>query len=522
MSVLLIVALPGCVAPWLDQPLREDKELNAVLDAYKKQNAELTARHEAAASQGIGQLAIIKGAGAEETLVTLELDRASLPVVIGRILHEAGVSYVVEPGLLRGAVTSRLTSVPLVRAINALLAPRGLVAVMHDNVLAIREADLDDPVTVQPLAGRKPADKAGAQGQSPAQAARPTAGGGKPGAAAKSEGSATAKPQPKPVVTREVPLLHLDAAMASAFLEGLAKKAATDTDPGLRFSLQPYTNTVFLSGSADAVASAATALRGADRDPAHVVIEVLVVEMGTTGTDELGVDLKNTAKSGTQFTTAFGSLVNPALTYATGVKDPRGLRVQIQMLVSRNKARIIARPYLTTTSGRKAKIEITNDQYLIVQQASGGASIATPQSVSTGVKLEILPHVARDGKVRMDVVVEQSQFAETTNENVATEVAKNLAQTTMEVESGQAILIGGMSQHQSSTSSSGLPWLRNIPFLNIFFSKFDVDSRRQEVLVYLTPYVVWSPDLTSPIPESDAFGPKEPRDLYGTIEGNRE
>jgi type II secretory pathway component GspD/PulD (secretin) len=191
-------------------------------------------------------------------------------------------------------------------------------------------------------------------------------------------------------------------------------------------------------------------------------------------------------------------------------------------LVSTNKARIIARPYLATTSGRKAKIEITKDQYLIVQQASGGASIATPQAVGTGVKLEILPQVARDGKVRMDVSVEQSQFVNPDNDNVATEVARNLAQTTMEVESGQAILIGGTSQHLSTTTNSGLPWLRHVPILNIFFAKFEADSRRQEVLVYLTPYIVWSPDLTPPIPESEAFGPQEPRDLFTPIErGNQ-
>lgn len=481
LGISLAVGLQACVAPSLQEPLRGDKELKAVLDAYKKQNSELAARREGAMAQGIRQLTVTPGVASEGPLVTVELERASLPIVIGRILSEASVSYVVEPGLLRGTVTSRLTNVPLLRAVNVLLEPLGLIAAMRDNVMAIKEREING--------------------------------------AASTEDASASKSQSRPVITKEVALTHLDAAMASAFLEGLAKTVPSDASPGLRFSPQPYTNTVFLSGSPEHVDRAAKALRGADRDPAHGVIEVLVVEMDDGAEEELGTDLKNlTTKSGNQFITAFGSLTNPALTYSEGVKNPRNLRAEIQMLVATNKARIIARPYLATTSGRKAKIEITKDQYVIVQQAVSGAAITAPQAVGTGVKLEILPQVARDGKVRMDVAVEQSQFVNPDNDNVVTEVARNLAQTTMEVESGQAILIGGMSQHLSATSNSGLPWLRHIPFLNILFAKFEADSRRQEVLVYLTPYIVWSPDLTFPIPESDAFGPQEPRDLYTPIE----
>ncbi len=519
LAFLLVAALPGCVAPWLQEPLRENKELNSVLDAYKKQNTEIIARRDALASQGIRLLTVTKSAGSEEPVVTLDLDRASLPIVIGRIFHEAGVSYVVEPNLLHGVVTGRLTNVQLLPAVNALLAHLSLIAGMRDKVVVIKEAESDEPTAAQlkdeqKTVTEKKATKA--RDASPAAAVAASTRVEKPPAASV---SAPAKSQPKPVVTKEVPLTYLDPAAATAFLEGVAKKAASESDPGLQFSLQPYTSTVFLSGSADNVSRAAKALRAADRDPAHVIIEVLVVAFDTEAEEDLGTDLKNfTTRSGTGFMTGFGSTTDKAFTYLTGVKNPRSVKAEIDLLVSRKKARIIARPYLATVSGRKANIAITKDQYLIVQQAVGGASIATPQAVETGVKLEIVPHVARDGKVRMDVSVEQSQFVEQTNENIATEVAKNLAHTTMELESGQAILIGGMSQYASATSSSGLPWLRHIPILNIFFAKFEADSHRQEILVYLVPYIVWSPDLTSPIPEADAFGPKEPRDLSTTIE----
>ena len=141
-AILLAGAVFGCTAPWLQEPLR-NKELNAVLETYKKQNAELAVQRETATNQSIRRLTVTDGVGSEPPLVTVEVDRASLPIVIGRILHEANISYVVEPGLLHGTVTSRLTNVPLLRAINALVEPSGLVATLQDNVMAIKEREIE-------------------------------------------------------------------------------------------------------------------------------------------------------------------------------------------------------------------------------------------------------------------------------------------------------------------------------------------------------------------------------------------
>jgi type II secretory pathway component GspD/PulD (secretin) len=117
----------------------------------------------------------------------------------------------------------------------------------------------------------------------------------------------------------------------------------------------------------------------------------------------------------------------------------------------------------------------------------------------------------------MSVAVEQSTFIEEASNNITTTVDKNKAETTMEVASGQAILIGGLRQHLRTTTNAGLPWLRHIPILNLVFAKFGGEERRQEVLVYITPYI-WRPGLDPPIPEPARFGPKEPRDNLSPIE----
>jgi type II secretory pathway component GspD/PulD (secretin) len=195
----------------------------------------------------------------------------------------------------------------------------------------------------------------------------------------------------------------------------------------------------------------------------------------------------------------------------------RAFSAVINLLVQRGKARVIARPHLAAVSGRKARIEISEDRYIIVQTPAQGAAVNTTQPVQSGVILDITPQVTRDDRVRMALAVEQSSFIDLTPANVTTAVDKNKAETTMEVASGQAILIGGLTQHLRSFVTAGIPWLRHIPLLNLVFARFQSDSRRQEVLVFITPHI-WRPGLDSPIPQPKAFSPQEPRDDFSPLE----
>jgi type II secretory pathway component GspD/PulD (secretin) len=122
--------------------------------------------------------------------------------------------------------------------------------------------------------------------------------------------------------------------------------------------------------------------------------------------------------------------------------------------------------------------------------------------------MSITPTVLADGRVRMVVDVENSEFIDTAeNPSIAVEVDKNKATTIMQVESGQSVIIGGLTFQRTGQSTSGLPWLRHIPLLNIFTSHIRDSTVRQEVLIYVTPYV-WSPDLATPFPLPESFGIK--------------
>lgn len=453
-------------------PLKRDEELAALLSGYHRQNVLVAERRQAQTMQGIKALTVTPAP--EGGVVRADVEGAVLSTVVRRILDESKVAHVIQAPLPFARVTARFDRLPVAQALQHLVEPHDLAVVVRDGVVVLKEADAAPR-------GALPAD----------------------GAAA----------------TREVALRHLDLEGAQRLLDSLYPRSPATGSRRVEFGQQASTNSVTLLGAPADVARAATVLRQADRENAHIVIEALVVEFEASAFERLATTLQNFANQ--QFSglaTAIGSVAGRAVsfTYTRGANNTLAYTAIIDVLVSTQQARLVSRPYLATMSGRAANIQITRDRYVVVQTALQGATVTSAAPVTSGVIMKITPVALPDGRIQMSVDVEDSVFL-SNDVNVSAEVDKNRAATTMQVESGQAIIIGGLVLNQRTGTNAGLPWLRHIPLLNLAFANQEGDERKQEVMIFLTPYL-WTPDLAAPLPAPDAFTIK---DLDGRI-GNTE
>jgi type II secretory pathway component GspD/PulD (secretin) len=334
------------------------------------------------------------------------------------------------------------------------------------------------------------------------------------------EEAATPQPPPAtagesastPDIFRELSLSHLDSAGAADLLNGLYPTSLATGTRSVQFAGQPSTNSVVLSGPADKVNAAAAALARADRAPRHVVIEALVIEFDANALEQVGLDLSGGAKGNFGgVASGFGSLLSRALTFnfASSARNSLAFTAALEALAADDKARLISRPYLAALSGKPASIQITNDRYVIVESAQDGASVATATPIQSGITLNITPTIGDSGVIRMDITVEDSQFIPTVA-NVAVEVDKNQASTTMLVESGQSISIGGLFLNRDTWSNSGLPVLRDIPGLNLLFGKRKRERENQEVIIFITPHI-WQPGVDSPLTFDEQLDRKAPQ-----------
>ena len=109
-----------------------------------------------------------------------------------------------------------------------------------------------------------------------------------------------------------------------------------------------------------------------------------------------------------------------------------------------------------------------------------------------------------DERVRVDLRIEESQFIPTADKNTTAETAKNEVSSSMQVPTGQTIIIGGLALDRQTHSTAGVPLLSRIPFFSMFFAKSTDSRSNSEVVIFLTPRI-WTPDVDLPFVRPDLF-----------------
>lgn len=166
---------------------------------------------------------------------------------------------------------------------------------------------------------------------------------------------------------------------------------------------------------------------------------------------------------------------------------------------------VLSRPQIRAVENHQAFIQI-GQQVPVVDGVSvtpvGSANPVIRQD-QAGIILKVTPRISPDGRVQLDVNAEKSAFnlapgtgvpifTDATNGNVIEAPIKDIttADTTVSVQSGQTIVLGGMITNDQTNVVRKVPWLGDIPILGRLF-RYDLNRhKRKELLVFLTPIVL--------------------------------
>ncbi len=123
---------------------------------------------------------------------------------------------------------------------------------------------------------------------------------------------------------------------------------------------------------------------------------------------------------------------------------------------------------------------------------------STTESVDfldTGTKLSFRPYIGTDGYIRMDIHPKDSS-GELNSQNVPDETSAELV-TNIVVRDGQTVVIGGLFRDKLSTKRTQVPVLGDLPFVGGAFRGRADTIERQEVVVLLTPHIIYEPSQTN-------------------------
>ena len=298
------------------------------------------------------------------------------------------------------------------------------------------------------------------------------------------------------------------------------------------------------------------ALKKLDVARRQVLVEVLLAEVTLTDDLKFGIDWFLRAKGGSllgtqntsgtlptgtfspvsPITTPAGSLSLPATTvatqlgtvanYATGLQlinlTGGEVRAVLQALGTDGKTQVLAAPQVMVLDNEKAEIKVGN-KISVQTQTQTGVSTGTGvvnsfQYLDTGVLLGVTPRINSGGMVTLEINQEVSAAGDTPAGNPNPNVNTRSAKTSVQVASGESIVLGGLIQENRTRSDSGIPLLSKIPILGAAFGTQHWINSRTELVMMVTPKIVSDPnqaravtdELRKQLPSLESLLPKRP------------
>jgi general secretion pathway protein D len=241
-----------------------------------------------------------------------------------------------------------------------------------------------------------------------------------------------------------------------------------------------------------------SALKRMDQAPRQVLIEASLAEV--TLTDELryGVQWFFESSDGqttlSESTNGGISSAFPGFSYLyTGSSDVRAV---LNALESMTDVKVISSPKLLVLNNQSASLRVGDEVPVPVQSAintsdTNAPIVNTVEYRNTGVILEVTPRINEGGLIYLDVVQEVSDVAQTTSSGIdAPTIQQRKIESTVAVQGGETIALGGLIRDSDVVTKAGIPVLHKIPVLGNLFSRTGITNRRTELVVFLTPRII--------------------------------
>ncbi|MBV8490569.1 MAG: type II secretion system protein GspD [Candidatus Eremiobacteraeota bacterium] len=162
--------------------------------------------------------------------------------------------------------------------------------------------------------------------------------------------------------------------------------------------------------------------------------------------------------------------------------------VRLNALVSNGRASILATPKLVTINNKEADLTI-GETYPIVYSTSvfGGQNV---QYVDIGVHLRLTPTIGTDGSVTAELHPEYSELIGYTSTGYPI-VANRKIDSTLRVQDGSTIVLGGLLRDTSNETREKIPGLGDIPLIGGLFKNKSTNHERDEIVFLITPHVIY-------------------------------
>ncbi len=335
--------------------------------------------------------------------------------------------------------------------------------------------------------------------------------------------------------TDVVYLRYAEAAELVTVLKGVgkieekeAKGAASPRRSEFDIQADEATNALVITAPPDIMRTLKRVIGQLDVRRAQVLVDAVIAEVSPVTARELGVQwvfegarddnegpvgIINFTNAGNTIASVVDNAVSGTLPAPTGNVLLGGGRTDstninylaiLNALASDTSTNILSTPTLVTLDNEEAEIIIgTNVPFLTGSFTSTGAGdsatnpFQTIQRQDVGLTLKIKPQINEGNALKLDIEQEVSSIADPVELAADLVTNKRSIKTSVMVEDGEVVVLGGLIEEQVRESIQKVPLLGDIPLLGLLFQSRSADLDRKNLMVFIHPVIMRDAAVTA-------------------------
>jgi type IV pilus secretin PilQ/predicted competence protein len=205
--------------------------------------------------------------------------------------------------------------------------------------------------------------------------------------------------------------------------------------------------------------------------------------------------------------------------FTLGTLDFSSLKAVFDLLKTRQNTKLVANPRIVTLNNQKATINVGKVLSLPLyerNETTGNMEITGWERYNVGVILEVVPQVSSGDRIKLKIKPEVSNLiGYASNRNGVNEgpiTSTRTAETEVQINDGQTVVIGGLVKEESLTVVKKIPLLGDIPFLGALFTRKEVGSssnpnEKTDLLIFVTARIIKDTNEQLVVSEGEATRP---------------
>ena len=242
-------------------------------------------------------------------------------------------------------------------------------------------------------------------------------------------------------------------------------------------------------------------LQRLDTPPLQVLMQVTIAEITLGDETSHGFQFSNQIESNFSFDFTPG-LPDPSL-YSINFEDADSADAlgvgeifsRIQAFAGETNTRILFSPQIIAISDEEASINVGDSVPVATRTETGddttSRNFTDVQYQDTGTILTVTPYITAKKLVTLDIRQEVSNAVATEVSTInSPTIQTRVVETSLVVEDGSTILIGGLISNEKENINRGFPVLKDVPYLGKLFGFKSEEMTRTEILLLMTVHVV--------------------------------